>query len=184
MLSAGDVAPDFTLPDERGQLVTLSALLASGPVALFFYPADFTPICTREVCMVRDVNAALAAAGLGVFGISHDSVESHARFRAKHGLTFPLLADVDRAMKDFGYPVGPVAPSLRRSWPVRHGHAPRHVSHRHRRQNSRRGERRFPRGCTPSVLAARRGRCGLGTPQPWTVTMMRRRCARVRCSHK
>ncbi len=114
MLSAGDTAPDFTLPDENGQPVTLSELLATGPVALFFYPADFTPICTREVCMVRDVNAELAAAGLRVFGISHDSVESHARFRAKHGLTFPLLADVDRAVSRAYGALGPFGIGARR----------------------------------------------------------------------
>jgi peroxiredoxin Q/BCP len=98
LLKVGDTAPDFTLPDEVGRPTTLSALLDTGPVALVFYPRDFTPVCTREVCMVRDVHSELAAAGINVLGVSADSVESHERFRGEHKLTFPLLADVDKAV--------------------------------------------------------------------------------------
>jgi len=98
LLKPGDAAPDFTLPDEVGRPVNLTALLATGPVALVFYPGDFTPVCTREVCMVRDRHGDLAAAGINVLGISADSVESHERFRSQHRLTFPLLADVDKAV--------------------------------------------------------------------------------------
>jgi thioredoxin-dependent peroxiredoxin len=98
LLKPGDTAPDFTLPDEVGRPVSLGVLLGVGPVALVFYPRDFTPVCTREVCMVRDAHSELAAAGISVLGISADSVESHERFRAQHGLTFPLRADVDKTV--------------------------------------------------------------------------------------
>lgn len=98
MLKPGQSAPDFSLPDHTGALVTLSAELEAGPVALVFYPRDFSPVCTREVCSVRDVHADLARAGVRVFGISADSIESHARFRARHSIEFALLADVDGAV--------------------------------------------------------------------------------------
>ena len=98
MLKPGDTAPDFTLPDELGRPTNLTAVLATGPVALVFYPRDFTPVCTREVCMVRDSHGDLAAAGINVLGVSADSVESHERFRSQHRLTFPLLADVDKTV--------------------------------------------------------------------------------------
>jgi len=98
LLKPGDSAPDFSLPDHTGALVTLSAELRAGPVALVFYPRDFSPICTREVCMVRDIHTDLARAGVRVFGVSADSVASHARFRARHGIDFALLADVDHAV--------------------------------------------------------------------------------------
>jgi peroxiredoxin Q/BCP len=98
LLKPGDTAPDFTLPDEVGRPTNLTAVLATGPVVLVFYPRDFTPVCTREVCMVRDAHGDLAAAGINVLGISADSVDSHERFRARHLLTFPLLADVDKAV--------------------------------------------------------------------------------------
>ena len=55
MLNPGDSAPDFTLPDQHGEPVRLSALLSNGPVVLYFYPADFTPGCTKEACDLRDI---------------------------------------------------------------------------------------------------------------------------------
>jgi peroxiredoxin Q/BCP len=114
LLKPGDRAPDFTLPDDTGQPVSLRTLLAAGPVVLVFYPRDFTPVCTREVCMVRDVHVELAAAGITVLGISTDSVASHARFRAQHALNFPLLADVDRAVcRAYGV-LGPLGFGTRR----------------------------------------------------------------------
>jgi peroxiredoxin Q/BCP len=98
LLKVGDTAPDFTLPDEAERPVTLSAQLRVGPVVLVFYPRDFTLVCTRELCMVRDTHEDIAAAGISVLGISTDSVETHGRFRERHGLSFPLLADVDGAV--------------------------------------------------------------------------------------
>jgi peroxiredoxin Q/BCP len=103
MLAPGADAPDVTLPDHTGAPVSLRALLADGPVALFFYPADFTPGCTREACMIRDLERELAAAGIEVVGISTDDVATHARFRERHSLPFRLLADSERrAIRAYG----------------------------------------------------------------------------------
>jgi peroxiredoxin Q/BCP len=91
----GDLAPDFTLPDEEGTERTLSAMLASGPVVLFFYPAAMTKGCTKESCHFRDLAAEFAAVQAQRVGISMDSVERQAQFASQFGLGFPLLADVD-----------------------------------------------------------------------------------------
>ena len=96
MLSIGDTAPDFTLPDQDGRPVHLAELLARGPVLLYFYPADFTPVCTREACAFDALAPELGRAGVTLLGVSPQDSESHARFRARHNLGFPLLADQDR----------------------------------------------------------------------------------------
>ena len=92
-LRVGDKAPDFELRDQHGDMVRLSVLLGQKPVALFFYPRDNSPICTREVCAFRDAHAEFAAAGAEVLGISMDGTESHEDFSAKHGLPYRLLSD-------------------------------------------------------------------------------------------
>lgn len=103
MLKIGDPAPDFALPDQDGGEVRLSALLARGPVLLYFYPADFTPVCTREACAFGALEPELAQAGLSLIGISPQDSESHARFREHYSLPFPLLADPDkRVIKAYG----------------------------------------------------------------------------------
>ena len=96
MLKAGDAAPDFSLPDDHGETVTLRGLLAKGPVLLYFYPADFTPVCTREACAFGALEPELAKAGVSLIGISPQDEESHARFRDRYSLPFPLLADPDK----------------------------------------------------------------------------------------
>lgn len=96
MLAVGMRSPEFTLPDQDEQNVSLSSLLRDGPLILYFYPADFTPGCTREACGIRDLHARLRSAGLEVAGVSPQSADSHRRFREKYQLPFPLLADVDR----------------------------------------------------------------------------------------
>lgn len=93
MIEAGQPAPDFTLPDQDGNLVTLSALKGS-PVVLYFYPKDDTPGCTTEACDFRDARPTYEALGAKVLGVSSDDVKSHGKFAAKLGLNFPLLADV------------------------------------------------------------------------------------------
>lgn len=93
MLKTGTRAPDFTLPDENGDDMALADLLDSGPLILYFYPADFTPGCTKEACDIRDLHGQLSAAGLQVVGVSPQDAESHRRFRDKHGLPFKLLCD-------------------------------------------------------------------------------------------
>ena len=97
MLKAGDEAPDFSLPDQDGMEQRLSVVLAGKPLILYFYPADFTPGCTREACDLRDLHAQILASGLRVAGISPQSPESHRRFRARYALPFMLLSDEHKA---------------------------------------------------------------------------------------
>ncbi|HEV2112487.1 MAG TPA: peroxiredoxin [Gammaproteobacteria bacterium] len=96
MLKVGDIAPDFTLPDQDGRPVHLEELLAKGPVLLYFYPADFTPVCTKEACAFGALQPELGRAGVTLLGVSPQDSASHSRFRARHGLGFPLLADTER----------------------------------------------------------------------------------------
>ena len=115
MLAAGARAPEFTLPDADGQATSLSNLLRDGPLILYFYPADFTPGCTREACQIRDLHAELDAAGLTVAGVSPQSPESHRAFREKYKLPFTLLSDVDRfVIKMYGVQ-GPFGFGVRRA---------------------------------------------------------------------
>ncbi len=92
---SGDSAHDLTLPDQNGTSVTLSALWATGPVVLYFYPKDETAGCTAEACSFRDSFEVFRDAGAHVVGVSRDSVESHKNFAAHHRLPFTLLADVE-----------------------------------------------------------------------------------------
>ena len=96
MLKTGDPAPDFTLPDQSGTPVSLRDLLARGPVLLYFYPVDATPICTAQACMIRDHASELATSGIQAVGISAQSVKSKQQFASAKGLTQVLLADVDK----------------------------------------------------------------------------------------
>lgn len=96
MLDIGQRAPDFTLEDQDGKKRSLQSLLEKGPLILYFYPADFTPGCTKEACTFRDLQKDLVKARLRVVGISPQDAESHKRFAAKHDLNFPLLADPDK----------------------------------------------------------------------------------------
>lgn len=95
MLTVGDIAPDFELPDQDGKPRSLSDLLTSGPVVLFFYPAADSAGCTREACHFRDLDADFARIGAQRVGISRDTVAKQHAFAEKHGLAYPLLADVD-----------------------------------------------------------------------------------------
>lgn len=115
MLVPGSLAPDFALDSDRGQRITLGDLLRDGPAIVFFYPADFTPVCTREACLIRDHYAELAASGFTVAGISPNDAESHARFREAHALEYLLLADPDkRAIRAYGVD-GPLGIGVRRA---------------------------------------------------------------------
>ncbi len=97
LLRVGDRAPAFTLADQEGRRRELAE--ASGKwVLLYFYPKDFTPGCTTEACTMRDAWNELQAAGVTVFGVSADSVQSHQRFAAKYHLPFPLLADPEKTV--------------------------------------------------------------------------------------
>lgn len=92
MLQPGDALPTFSLHDDRGEPIADTALRA-GAVVLYFYPKDDTPGCTRQACDLRDDLSAFAAAGIRTFGVSADDVASHAAFRERFALTFPLIAD-------------------------------------------------------------------------------------------
>jgi len=95
----GKKAPDFTLPADGGAKVKLSGLRGQ-PVVLYFYPRDDTPGCTREACAFRDRKKDLVELGAALLGVSTDSVESHEKFRDKHGLNFPLLADAQHKVAE------------------------------------------------------------------------------------
>src|SRR5438105_13100346 len=92
-VSIGDVAPDFTLPDQTGTPVRLRDLVGRKAVGLYFYPKDQTPGCTVEARAFRDSYDAFTAAGAEVIGVSADSVATHRRFAAKQGLPFLLISD-------------------------------------------------------------------------------------------
>ena len=94
MLDAGQPAPDFTLPQDGGEPVTLSAL-KGGPVVLYFYPRDDTSGCTKEALAFTEKLPEFEAAGAKVFGISKDTVVKHGKFREKHGLGVGLLSDAE-----------------------------------------------------------------------------------------
>jgi thioredoxin-dependent peroxiredoxin len=94
-IESGNPAPDFELPDETGTLRRLSDFRGK-PVVLYFYPKDDTAGCTAEACNFRDDYSAYEKAGVEILGVSPDTVKSHAKFKKKYGLPFPLLADEDR----------------------------------------------------------------------------------------
>ena len=109
MLAIGARAPEFTLQDQDGRNVSLSNLLRRGSLILYFYPADFTPGCTREACLIRDLHSEIGQAGLEVAGVSPQSAESHRRFREKYQLPYTLLSDPDKfvtRMYDLRGPLG------------------------------------------------------------------------------
>ncbi len=91
-LPAGTPAPPFRCPDEQGREVDLEALRGK-KVVLVFYPADNTPTCTKQLCELRDAYGELEQRGALVFGINSFGSGSHAGFRAKHNLPYPLLID-------------------------------------------------------------------------------------------
>ena len=92
-VEVGSIAPDFTLPSQTGEMVSLRDFIGKKPVVLFFYPADDTPGCTKEACTFRDNFEAFKKLDAEVIGVSSDSVESHKRFAANHDLPFTLLSD-------------------------------------------------------------------------------------------
>jgi len=93
-IDAGIKAPDFMLPDENGENVTLSAFRGQ-KVILYFYPKDDTPGCTTEACHFRDDYAEYEKLGVKILGVSPNTVKSHTRFKSKYQLPFTLLADPD-----------------------------------------------------------------------------------------
>ena len=112
-MRVGDEVPDFELPDQDGTPRRLSALLAGGPVVLFFYPAALTAGCTKEACHFRDLAAEFSAAGVQRVGISRDAVDRQKRFADKHAFDYPLLSDADGGVaRIFGVRRGPIGERL------------------------------------------------------------------------
>jgi peroxiredoxin Q/BCP len=95
-LAVGDKAPDFTLPDQDGNDVTLSDFKGKKNVVLIFYPGDLTPGCTVQLCAVRDDWSKFAKADAVVFGMNHGDADSHTKFIKKYTFPFPLLVDKDK----------------------------------------------------------------------------------------
>lgn len=105
MLEPGSPIPAVTVPPTPGlcqEPTTLAELAAAGPIVLYTYPADGTPMCTRQACVVRDTMARLAPqlreSGVRVVGLSPQGERSHARFKERHDLPFPIIADTDRTI--------------------------------------------------------------------------------------
>jgi peroxiredoxin Q/BCP len=115
MLAVGERAPEFTLPDDLGKDRSLTELLSTGAIILYFYPADFTPGCTRQACELRDLHADILRAGLRVVGISPQSPKSHAKFREKYKLPFILLSDQQKTVTKMYGLNGPLGIGVRRA---------------------------------------------------------------------
>ncbi len=94
-VAAGQIAPDFSLPTDEGESLTLSSLRGKW-VILYAYPRDSTSGCTTQACDFRDSFPIFQSSNAAVLGISPDSVESHRKFRAEHDLPFTLLSDADK----------------------------------------------------------------------------------------
>ncbi len=115
MLKAGERAPEFVLKNDKGEDTSLTDLLKNGPLILYFYPADFTPGCTKEACAIRDIHDDIQAVGLQVAGVSPQDADSHTKFREEHDLPFTLLCDPDKvAIKMYGVD-GPFGVAVRRA---------------------------------------------------------------------
>jgi peroxiredoxin Q/BCP len=99
MLQENTLAPDFILPSDQGEDVTLSSFRGK-KVVLYFYPKDDTPGCTKEACSFRDDYSLFTMKGAVVLGVSPDEASSHGKFRAKYGLPFYLLSDTDHAVAE------------------------------------------------------------------------------------
>lgn len=99
----GKIAPDFTLRDQNHQAVQLYKVLENGPTLLAFYPGDFTPICTKQLCNYSDNIATFKHFGMQILGISANTPDSHAKFVKKYNFPFPLLADPNKVItKTYG----------------------------------------------------------------------------------
>jgi len=115
MLQPGTKAPEFVLPDDQGTETSLSGLLREGSLILYFYPADFTPFCTKEACSIRDLHGDIVRSGLRVVGISPQDVASHVRFRERYRLPFLLLSDPQKIAVRLYDVDGPLGLRVRRA---------------------------------------------------------------------
>ncbi|MHB8535015.1 MAG: peroxiredoxin [Sulfuricaulis sp.] len=119
-MTVGNLAHDFSLPDQNGVSRDFAAY-RNRWVVLYFYPRDDTPGCTREACHFRDDYLAVKKLGAEILGVSVDAPERHAKFAGKHGLPFPLLADTDgKIARQYGvlWSFGPIRFARRRTFIV------------------------------------------------------------------
>jgi len=114
MLTTGEKAPSFDLLNEQGVSQSLQELLQDGPLILYFYPADFTPVCTKEACGIRDIYSDISSVGMRVVGVSPQSAESHKRFKDRYDLPFPLVHDAGKTLIDAYGVNGPLGIGVRR----------------------------------------------------------------------
>lgn len=98
MLAIGSAAPHFSGLDQHGDQLSLARLLEQGRLVLYFYPRDFTRVCTTQVCLFRDFAAELRKLSASVAGVSTDASETHRKFAERYQVSFPLLADPDGAI--------------------------------------------------------------------------------------
>lgn len=104
-VKVGDKAPDFTLPTQNGDKISLHDLFGKKSIVLYFYPKDETSVCTKEACLFRDSYEAFSKYGAEVLGVSSDSQESHLAFADHHKLPFKLLSDKDSSVRKlYGVP--------------------------------------------------------------------------------
>ena len=96
MALVGSNAPGFSLEDENGATWQLVDALKGGSILLVFYPGDFTPVCTKQLCAYQGAMDAFTQLGVRLVGISPNPAESHRKFKAEYGFSFPLLTDVDK----------------------------------------------------------------------------------------
>ena len=100
MAKVGERAPAFRARDQHGAEVALEDLLARGAVVLYFYPHDFTPVCTAQACQFRDAYEELLGLGASIVGVSTDDESSHAKVASRHSVPFSLLADGDKRISN------------------------------------------------------------------------------------
>ena len=115
MLKISDTAPDFELTDQSGSTVSLDQLVAEGDLILYFYPADFSPVCTAEACAFRDSYKGISNIGAQIVGVRPQGVESHRRFTNSFSIPFPLLSDTHKkVIRAYGVD-GPLGFGVRRA---------------------------------------------------------------------
>ncbi len=102
-LRVGEKAPEFDVTASNGKRISLAELRGKKNVVLYFYPGDFTPVCTKETCGFRDAYSDLASADTEVVGVSVDTDDSHRKFAEKYGIPFALVADENKDLaKKYG----------------------------------------------------------------------------------
>ncbi len=109
MLQKGDKIPEFSLPDQDGNMFNIDSVVGKKNLVIYFYPKDETPGCTKEACTFRDQYEVFKQADAKIIGISGQSVQSHKDFADKYHLPFTLLADEGNVVrKKFGVRVSPI----------------------------------------------------------------------------